>query len=314
MRIVYFIILFTFVCNYAKNQGLTNSLANISHENLLDNPWFTVNQRGQTSYTTKNAYCVDRWKTAGSSTDKEVKKVSNGLELKQNSSTSGAWSAIAQYIAHDDLIIGERYTISILYADGTIRSKVSLPLAETTSYTRFAYTGMYQDVVVNFDYQGNGGYFIIDIETKNSTVVDTVIRAVKLEKGTVSTLAMDSAPNYATELLKCQRYFQRIKSNQNGTQILHTIANSSTTSRGIIILSECMRETPTVTVSDIAAFSLFNSGSSKQLSSIALLSIDDNKKYCKLTISSTSATTMAANDVYALELANGAYIDFSADL
>ena len=26
MRIVYFIILFTFVCNYAKNQGLTNSL------------------------------------------------------------------------------------------------------------------------------------------------------------------------------------------------------------------------------------------------------------------------------------------------
>lgn len=207
MRIVYFIILFTFVCNYAKNQGLTNSLNNLSHENLLDNPWFTVNQRGQTSYTTNNAYCVDRWKTSGSSTDKEVKKVSNGFELKQNSSTSGAWSAIAQYIAHDDLIIGERYTISILYADGTIRSKVSLPLAETTSYTRFAYTNMYQDVVVNFDYQGNGGFFLIDIETKNSTVVDTVIRAVKLEKGTVSTLAMDTAPNYATELLKCQRYF-----------------------------------------------------------------------------------------------------------
>lgn len=30
MRIVYFIILFTFVCNYAKNQGLTNSLNNFA--------------------------------------------------------------------------------------------------------------------------------------------------------------------------------------------------------------------------------------------------------------------------------------------
>jgi hypothetical protein len=45
------------------------------------------------------------------------------------------------------------------------------------------------------------------------------IRAVKLELGSVSTLAMDTAPNYATELAKCQRYFQRIgknSSSQNG--------------------------------------------------------------------------------------------------
>lgn len=311
MRIVYFIILFSFVCNYAKNQGLTNSLANISHENLLDNPWFTVNQRGQSSYTANNAYCVDRWKTVGTSTDKEVKKVSNGLELKQNSSSSGAWNAIEQFIEHDDLIIGERYTISILYADGTIRSKVSLPLAETTSYTRFAYTNMYQDVVVNFDYQGNGGFFLIDIETKNSTVVDTVIRAVKLEKGTVSTLAMDTAPNYQQELAKCQRYFQRIKSNQNGMQAFYTIATSSSSLRGLLILQENMRNKPTITISDITGITLYNSGTPKQVNSLAIENIDANNRYVKLTMGSSN---VAINEVYAAEIANGVYIDFSADL
>ena len=310
MRIVYFIILFTFVCNYAKNQGLTNSLANISHENLLDNPWFTVNQRGQTSYTTNNAYCVDRWKTSGASTDKEVKKVSNGLELKQNSSTSGAWSAIAQYIAHDNLIIGERYTISILYADGTIRSKVSLPLAETTSYTRFAYTNMYQDVVVNFDYQGNGGYFLIDIETKNSTVVDTVIRAVKLEKGTVSTLAMDTAPNYATELLKCQRYFYRIS-----IPIYQTAGMGiSNTGNGIIVTFYTpvnMRMKPSVSTD--GNLKLRNGSSFIPITSNIIYGDDDSNRFDASFTTESGALTIGT--VYQLYTpSHASYLDFSADL
>ena len=62
MRIVYFIILSTFTFKISKNQGLTNSLDNISHENLLDNPWFTGNQRGSNSYTlAQDKYGFDRW-------------------------------------------------------------------------------------------------------------------------------------------------------------------------------------------------------------------------------------------------------------
>jgi hypothetical protein len=37
------------------------------------------------------------------------------------------------------------------------------------------------------------------------------IHAVKLELGSVSTLANDTAPNYTDELLKCQSYFERNK-------------------------------------------------------------------------------------------------------
>jgi hypothetical protein len=65
---------------YSLNQGLTNSLANISHENLLDNPWFTVNQRGQSSYSVANQYSYDRWLVYGSlsvSKNNEIITLSN---------------------------------------------------------------------------------------------------------------------------------------------------------------------------------------------------------------------------------------------
>ena len=33
----------------------------ISNSNYLDNPWFTINQRGKSTYT-GNGYTIDRWK------------------------------------------------------------------------------------------------------------------------------------------------------------------------------------------------------------------------------------------------------------
>ena len=37
-----------------------SGILRVSNPNLLDNPWFTVNQRGATAYTV-GAYGVDRW-------------------------------------------------------------------------------------------------------------------------------------------------------------------------------------------------------------------------------------------------------------
>lgn len=331
MRIVYFIILFTFVLNYAKNQGLANSLKtsdvandltvttagkvldarqgnvlsnNLSHENLLDNPWFTVNQRGQNVYSSEG-YMVDRWRLSygtGATTHQATVNNDNSITIECEGTNNTYFSQKIE----NELLPGNDYAVSIkcrniigspnfqiIYSDGTY------------GITHIVTGALYIYTMRNLSKNVRG--IIFNIHPGESITLE----AVKLEKGSISTLSMDSAPNYQQELAKCQRYFQRIKSNSNGTQILQSIANSSTSSRGLIILSECMRKTPTVTVSDIAAFSLFNSSSTKQVSSIALLTIDDNKKYCKLTI---FATDMTANDVYALELANGAYIDFSADL
>jgi hypothetical protein len=74
------------------------------------------------------------------------------------------------------------------------------------------------------------------------------IKAVKLELGSVSTLAQDTAPNYQQELAKCQRYFQRIRSLDNvGWTLLATgVMDSSTRFWGVVPLPVEMRSKPTI--------------------------------------------------------------------
>lgn len=198
MRIVYFIILFTFVCNYAKNQGLTNSLANISHENLLDNPWFTVNQRGASSYN--SGYSIDRWRVVG-----------NAATLTVNSdsivfTTSAAYNNLMQPIEKGVLKDGQTYTLSLLLGDGTIFSK-SFVFKDSSSYKK-----IYNTTLGGFygTYRTATSYieFII-IDSASSSESSVTIKAAKLELGTVSTLAMDTVPNYQQELAKCQRYYEK---------------------------------------------------------------------------------------------------------
>lgn len=54
--------------------------ARISNPNLLDNPWFTVNQRGNNTYTA-NEYTVDRWKK---STNGTLTVIDKGIHLSAN--------------------------------------------------------------------------------------------------------------------------------------------------------------------------------------------------------------------------------------
>jgi hypothetical protein len=183
---------------YSLNQGLTNSLANISHENLLDNPWFTVNQRGQSSYTDpgNGAYTVDRWKIYNYNT---LTVSSNGVSSIE----------LFQYFEEDRVkpLLGKTVTLSILLQDGRIRySSGQLPNAFPSVETSYIET--------NID--GNTWIYItlysskllgVKIRNWSDQVID--VRAVKLELGSISTLAMDTAPNYQQELAKCQRYYEQ---------------------------------------------------------------------------------------------------------
>ena len=203
MRIVYFIILFTFVCNYAKNQGLTNSLANISHENLLDNPWFTVNQRGQSSYS--SAYTVDRWKIGYG--DAICNVTNDGITL----SSSILGSNFVQFIEEDfynKFIAGKNLTVSVLLTDGTIKSATGYAPVNTSYYQNAAF--MYITNTCTLTVVGKTGeneQVQLRFTEANSDSVS--IRAIKLELGSLSTLSMDTAPNYQQELAKCQRYYEK---------------------------------------------------------------------------------------------------------
>jgi len=198
MRIVYFIILFTFVCNYAKNQGLTNSLDNISHENLLDNPWFTVNQRGQSSYTDpgNGKYTVDRWKIYNYNT---LTVSSNGVSSIE----------LYQYFEEDRVkpLLGKTVTLSILLQDGRIRySSGQLPNAFPSVDTAYIETNVGDNIWL-YIILTSSKLLQVQIRNWSDQVID--VRAVKLEFGSISTLAMDTAPNYQQELAKCQRYYEQ---------------------------------------------------------------------------------------------------------
>lgn len=161
-----------------------------SNENLLDNPWFTINQRGQTIYDGWNKYTVDRWYVAATNpiaiTSCEV--VDDGVKV-----SASQHNAIFMQTFNSPLDATKVYTVSLKLND---------------SIYAFSFVG--EMSVGVYPIQG------LEIYVSKSGVSYTVIsgnvftfQAVKLELGPISTLANDTAPNYATELMKCQRYFYK---------------------------------------------------------------------------------------------------------
>lgn len=170
----------------------------ISNFNILDNPFFTINQRGQTSYN-NGGYCVDRWCY---SVNETITVNADGITITSNNRASDAW-LIFQRTDEVERFAGKTLTLSAITSEGlmvhTFDVPNPIPSSNTSHYSD--YTGKLR--------------FLIQISSSGMNMgiledgFDTVsIKAVKLEYGSISTLVNDSAPNYQTELLKCMRYFQ----------------------------------------------------------------------------------------------------------
>jgi hypothetical protein len=190
------------------NKEMTPYVQAISNPNLLDNPWFTVNQRGQNSYTAAG-YTVDRWKTVNSAGTITI-DVNDGIQITESADVND--TALIQQILFDRLPFGKSVTISLY--DGT-------KVYSATGVVPSARTSSWQSVVNVATNNGISIEFLIapsSVTSFNSQVVirtpkdatARTIKAVKLELGSVSTLAMDTAPNYAQELLKCQYFFVNV--------------------------------------------------------------------------------------------------------
>lgn len=172
----------------------------ISNRNLLDNPFFTVNQRGETSYAGSNKYTFDRWKliSAGGSESAASVSISDGVVTLDPDEDE--YVLIAQ--AFEDYlynsIAGKVLTMSVLLSDDSIVTGTATFTDKDTSVEFGTGTGY------AFGFYTGQGFRVV-------ATSDLAIKAVKLEIGSVSTLEMDVAPNYADELSKCKRYFQRIR-------------------------------------------------------------------------------------------------------
>lgn len=164
-----------------------------SNENLIENAWFTINQKGTTSGNlTTASKLIDRWELSSVSASYSLD--SNGLALTVP--TEGNVS-ITQYSEDFIKLVGKQLTASIMFSDGSVTNG-------TVTLTNDANTVFVNDGNVRIRYLKESG----NVRSLQFTLYNTVtIRAVKLEIGSESTLALDTTPDYASELLKCQRYF-----------------------------------------------------------------------------------------------------------
>lgn len=272
------------------------ALANLGagvRPNLLDNAIFIgggsqqgggqlpVNQRGQTSYTAAG-YTIDRWTCSASIT----------LDINSDGITIDA-SNIGEFIRTivPNIVPGETYTLSVLAEIIAGYPRLGAwdagEVKMTNGLSKFTFTA------VNTT---NSVYFCRN--TDGDPVCSVKAKAAKLEEGSTQTLAYQDdtgawqllpqpESDYATQLLKCQRYQVVLPYVDSPA-----ISNNGTTMYGIIPTPVPMRAIPAIenngqfvlrgngkTVSDLSATLYSTSASPNGIRAWFTGSFDANAPY-----------------------------------
>ena len=205
----------TEVLNSAKKYA--DSVAN--NPNLLINPDFRVNQRGQTEYTGDWIYSVDRWQSFSC----KVIPVSDGINL---SLTGTEYFSVIQKF-ENTLPFGQ-YTIS-WSIDNHIYTGTGL-----LDENGFAISFNQSRVELHSNWLQ---FYMI-------SVTDITINWVKLELGSIATPFVP--PDPATELVKCQRFYRSVSRG-----IYVEVCDASSTHSDIILrlpFESPMRTPPTANI------------------------------------------------------------------
>lgn len=199
-------------CIYSKadpKDDYANTGYGRSNSNLLTNPFFTINQRGQSSYT-GNMYTIDRWKTTNANSTLTVN--SGYVTLSTNTSGNGF---LRQLFPQE---YEGTYTFSA-YIRGSGAGYVALNASgsgwEVLSSTTFSNVGNDWTLVSTTFTTSDTTIGLASIRVNSGGSID--VKCAKLERGKVSTLANDTPPNYTDELKRCKSYFERIYSPNNAT-------------------------------------------------------------------------------------------------
>ena len=170
-----------------------------SNPELLINPDFAINQRGKSVYAyTNGGYGIDNWLAESSLT---VSQNDDGTLSINASDTRG--SGFYQRLEKLTELIGQTVTLSIcakgsgsiaLCANGWGEDIKIIPLSGEYQVYSAPFT-------INGNYNAVGFYAYDGIRTASVTV-----KWIKLELGSIATPFVP--PDPATELLKCQRYYQ----------------------------------------------------------------------------------------------------------
>lgn len=191
------------------DETIADHYRSFSNRNLLDNWYFptAVNQRGKDTYSAKGEtaiYSIDRFLVGRAN-----------LSVNEDG-ISFAWDGVTENNGYLQQRVpfpnlgGNTFTFSVLTADNHLISRViEVGTKIGTNYGEFVFEHHIMLVIGN----SNNNYAWCAIYSDTTT--PTTLKAAKLELGRNQTLAHregnkwvlnDPPPNYALELLKCQRY------------------------------------------------------------------------------------------------------------
>lgn len=173
-------------------------MGDLCNPNLLINPDFKINQRGKSEYT--SGYTVDRWRINLGT----VSPRSNGVSVTLNNK--------GQFLQQFENTLSGTYTATIKVTSITgdcilFIGQHSLKLNKVGTFS-ITETGSISGISL---YKSTAGTCTINVEY------------IKLEQGTVATSFIN--PDYATELVKCQRYYVSRQLHLYGVCNVDTILN-----------------------------------------------------------------------------------------
>lgn len=241
----------------------------ITNRNLLDNWYFMgggsqqgggkfpINQRGATRYT-HNGYSVDRW-YYGPGTDGNPMTISNdGITMVGVGDTY-----LRQRIENFQDLKGKSLVFSVLgVAQGNftlyILTDIGDPVGHVAGYSHLTGNNTQSIYSAKADIPDVEGGNFLEFRVTARPGSTVALKAAKLEISTTQTLARkegdtwvlnDPPPNYALELVKCQRYFQRIISKGQYDYLELGIVDFKDSAKFIFPLPTAMRVNPAISFS-----------------------------------------------------------------
>ena len=223
-----------------------------SNTNLLDNPDFKINQRGNDTYTTVG-YTVDRWYNRRTN-HTTVTVEDDGVRLT-DSHVSNTLAALNQRIEKPEHLLGKTVTISCLITEnesdcltlvGFYLGNAAYANSKAVGYITVGagMTGYFKDTVTLPNTTGDYSGINFSIRSYGGTTWDVKASWAKFEYGEVATPFVP--PNPALELLKCQRYYQVLRGSY-----LPPITSQKYGAIWLINLAVEMRVNPTIILPEI---------------------------------------------------------------
>ena len=264
--------------------------------NILDNGWFMVNQRQVTTVSVSGSNVVpfvDRWKLLQ---NLSATKNADGTITLQPTASGNTY--FIQDFPAGTFQVGDRITISLL-VNGVIHSR-NVSFRDSAGYSALQPSLSN----VNICPYNTGTVDRIAIRLNGGTSQSVTITAIKAEWTPVSTLALDGPPDYASELLRCQRYLFIINSRTGTTlsQVGPAIRWSAGGNYRVSFpLPVPLRDTPTITIDDVSALKLYyQSGTAYACTSLTATNVN-TLNFVTLTVACASISSSAVVAQFAVQ-------------